>query len=371
MKNILHININYLTTSLHQTMVGHLDCLDIKSTVFAPTYDKRQVVVSPDENVIVSECFHKWNRVNFYYKQKKIRNALENNVKVQDYDLIHAYTLFSDGNCAYELSRKYGVPYVVAVRNTDVNVFLRHMVYLRNRGIEILLSAVAVFFLSPAYKEKTLNQYVPGRLRDSIEKKSYIIPNGIDDFWFENKFIRVSDEFLKNAKVIRLIYAGRIGRNKNIPLTLKAIDILKKEGWTVYFTVVGNVEDKKEFQTIIAHPSVNYHRSMPKEKLIDEYRKSDIFVMPSHTETFGLVYAEAMSQGLPVIYTKDQGFDGQFLEGEVGYHVSDRDENDIVLAIKDIVKKYKRISNACSGLCEKFRWDCICERYKNVYDSCK
>lgn len=40
--------------------------------------------------------------------------------------------------------------------------------------------------------------------------------------------------------------------------------------------------------------------------------------MPSHKETFGLVYAEAMSQGLPIIYTKNQGFDGQFPDGYVG-----------------------------------------------------
>jgi len=43
--------------------------------------------------------------------------------------------------------------------------------------------------------------------------------------------------------------------------------------------------------------------------------------MPSITETFGLVYAEALSQGLPVLYTRGQGFDRQFEEGEVGYAV--------------------------------------------------
>ena len=37
------------------------------------------------------------------------------------------------------------------------------------------------------------------------------------------------------------------------------------------------------------------------------YRENDIYVMPSIIETFGLVYAEAMSQGLPVIYTRGQG----------------------------------------------------------------
>ena len=43
--------------------------------------------------------------------------------------------------------------------------------------------------------------------------------------------------------------------------------------------------------------------------------------MTSLGESFGLTYAEAMSQGVPVIYSKGQGFDGQFKEGVVGYHV--------------------------------------------------
>ena len=40
------------------------------------------------------------------------------------------------------------------------------------------------------------------------------------------------------------------------------------------------------------------------------------FCLPSHAETFGLVYVEAMSQGLPIIY-EGQGFDKQFQDGEV------------------------------------------------------
>lgn len=46
---------------------------------------------------------------------------------------------------------------------------------------------------------------------------------------------------------------------------------------------------------------------MDKTKIIDVYRDSDIFVMPSKFETFGLVYVEALTQGLHLIYTKGQG----------------------------------------------------------------
>ena len=62
-------------------------------------------------------------------------------------------------------------------------------------------------------------------------------------------------------------------------------------------------------------------KEFDKEELIKLYRDSHIFTMPSITESFGLVYAEAMTQALPVVYTKGQGFDGQFPDGEVGYSV--------------------------------------------------
>ena len=81
---------------------------------------------------------------------------------------------------------------------------------------------------------------------------------------------------------------------------------------------------------------------MHKDELLKEYRLNDIFVMPSKTETFGLVYAEAMSQGMPIIYTKNQGFDGQFCEGYVGYHVKYNDYRYIAKKISRIYSEYKK-----------------------------
>ena len=103
---------------------------------------------------------------------------------------------------------------------------------------------------------------------------------------------------------------------------------------------------------------------MSKEQLIKQYRKHDIFVMPSFTESFGLVYAEAISQGLPVVYSKGQGFDGQFEEGVVGYHCDAYDANSVASAIKKIIKKTNEIS---SRIISKFRWNEICNKYFSIY----
>ena len=106
---------------------------------------------------------------------------------------------------------------------------------------------------------------------------------------------------------------------------------------------------------------------MHKEQLLQLYRKYDIFVMPSKAETFGLVYAEAISQGMPVIYTKDQGFDGQFKDGEVGFAVKYDNVPEIVQRIVYIYDNLAVFSKRCSEYANKFSWKRICLEYKKIY----
>ncbi|MCR4718206.1 MAG: glycosyltransferase family 4 protein, partial [Firmicutes bacterium] len=236
---VLHINCNYVGTTLHQLMIEQLDALGYSNQVFVPTYDKNLSVIEPNENVCLTECFRKWDRLCFDYKQKKIRKGLEAKINVADYDLIHAYTLFTDGNCARNLYKKYGIPYIVAIRNTDVNDFFRLRPLLRGRGVRIMLDAMAVFFLSESYRKQVF-EIIPKKHWAEIEKKTHIIPNGIDDFWLKN--IPSKDKTLDKEK-IKLVYAGRIDRNKNIPTIQKAMAVLRKQGYETVLSVVGKVQD--------------------------------------------------------------------------------------------------------------------------------
>lgn len=360
---ILHINCNYIGTTLHQLMVENLDKLGYDNSVFVPTYDKKLSVIEPNNNVLVCECFKKWDRVLFDYKQQKILKALESNYHVKDYGLIHAYTLFTDGNCARKLSKKYRIPYVVAVRNTDVNDFFRLMPHLRGRGIKTMLNAQAVFFLSESYRKQVLEKYIPQKYREIIQKKSHIIPNGIDDFWFKNP--TNSENSLGSA--IKLIYAGRIDRNKNIQTTQKAMTLLRERGYDVSLTVVGKVADEKIYSIIKSDAYTECLSAQPKEALRDLYLNHNIFVMPSFTESFGLVYAEAMSQGLPVIYSEGQGFDNQFPEGTVGYHVCSHDAESVADGIEKVIANFSDIKANTVSSSKTFNWTEIVARYDVIY----
>lgn len=369
--NVLHINCNYLDSWLHQTMIDTLVySSNVSSEVFVPVHCEEGHIVTPNDCVHVSKCFNKWDRVWFSHKQRKIRNQVEKEFVFSTVDCIHAYTVFTDGNVARYMSRKYNIPYVVAVRNTDVNTFFKMMPHLRGIGIRVLRDAKAIFFLSDAYKCEVFEKYIPKRLHSDFAKKSYIIPNGIDEFWHENRFwnrnIAAIEKRIEEKK-LRLIYAGGVDRNKNITETCQAIELLKSRGWQIDFSVVGRVKNQSLFEEIKG--MVDYHEALPKEKLIDFYRSADIFVMPSHKETFGLVYVEAMSQGLPVIYTRGQGFDGQFLDGEVGYCVSDRDESELAQSIIKCAENYRVISEHVIEASMSFSWDLLCKKYSDIYKS--
>lgn len=362
---VLHINCNYIGTTLHQLMIEQLDSIGIENEVFVPTYDKDLSVINVNSNVHVEECFKKWDRVFFDYKQRKIVKAIEKLYDISSFDLIHAYTLFTDGNAARILSEKYHVPFVVAVRNTDVNAFFKNMKHLRSRGIGTMRKAKYVFFLSEAYRKTVFEKYVPKKFINELDKKIHIISNGIDDFWFENENIITEKKNL--SKEVKLVYAGVIDKNKNIETTQSAIRILRADGINVKFTVVGKVKDKSVFERIVLDENTTVLPPASKDTLLDIYRSADIFVMPSFTESFGLVYVEAMSQGLPVIYSKGQGFDEQFPNGTVGYSVDAHSAQSVAEGIKCVLNEYDAIQSRVVSLARRFNWKEIVKYYYSLY----
>lgn len=361
---ILHINCNYIGTTLHQLMLENLEKIGYKSKVFVPIYNGEICVIKPNENVCVSKCIKKWDRLVFDYKQFKILTSVQKNFDISKFAMLHAYTIFTDGNCAMRLSEIYGIPYVVAVRDTDVNVFFKKMIHLRKRGIKIMKNASAIYFLSESYKKQVIEKYVPSKDIEELIRKSYIVPNGIDDFWFKN--IWNKNDFNMDKK-INIIFVGKIIKRKNPLIILDAAKILKEKGYMIKITIVGSVGNKKMYKKLMKSEIVSYIPHCSKEKLAKLYRENDIFVMPSLTETFGLVYAEAMTQGLPVIYSRGQGFDGQFAEGMVGYAVNPNSPVDIAQRVLDIYNQYPEMSKRCVELCRRFEWKNIIEQYEKVY----
>lgn len=369
---VFQIALDYVWAPLYKNLFNELEKIDIKEEIFCPVSTKYKEKCNGDypESVKIAACFNEFERRTFYLKQRKTVRYIKENFNLRDITVLHAHTLFSAGYTAMKLKDDNNIPYLVAVRNSDVNVFFKRMKHLRSTGIEILRKAEKVIFLSPAYKRTVLETYVPDDFRNEIEKKSIVIPNGISDFFLDNR--ASNEKGLDRARreescKIKIIYAGEINQNKNLTETIEACKILMRKGYKCTFTIVGDVTDKS-CEKILHENFINHYPRCGHDELIKYYRNNDIFVMPSHTETFGLVYAEAMSQGLPVIYTRGQGFDGQFAEGDVGYSVSDKDAEELAEKIEMVAKDYEAMSKKCVGMVSRFDWKSIAKEYKSIYN---
>ncbi|KRG15756.1 hypothetical protein ACA30_04000 [Virgibacillus soli] len=362
---VLHINSYYSTSKFYKNLYDNQvkDGLDI--SVFVPvstSYKDDNFDYGDYAKVTINHG--KYDRFIFHLKQAKILKDVEEEYNIKDYSLLHSHSLFANGYISYKLNKKYGIPYVVAVRDTDLNVFFKKRKLLWQTGIQILKNAKKIVLLSYPYKKQLLKKYIPKNLKQELEDKIEIIPNGIDSFWLDNK-PNISMQAM--GKTIKILQVGVISKRKNQRMTVAAVKALREQGYNVEVTFVGRINDKDIFTEITRNSFVNYLEPLSKEGLIEIYRSHDIFIMPSITETFGLVYAEAMSQGLPVLYSKNQGFDGQFLDGEAGYSVDSFDVENIKEKLIQVIEEYEHISIGNIQRCKKFDWVDINKRYEELY----
>jgi len=344
-----------------------------KNTVFMPIKPGKQdeFLYESKYDVHFPESFNNKDKYIFTLKQLKIMNSLMNTINPKNYDVVHAHTLFTDGNVAYKLNKEYGTPFIVTVRGyTDIYQFFKIRINLRNKGKKILKAASFIVFLSETNRKELLNTYIKDEsLKKEIKDKSIILPNGIDSFWFENEG---APKTLPKTDELKVISVGKVFKLKNPLTTVKALKILKDYyNLNVSLTLVGKIIDEpyaKEVENENDVP-VNVVGVLPKEQLIKIFRDHDLFVLPSTYETFGLVYPEAMSQGLPVIYTKDQGFYLQFEEGKVGYAVNSSNPEDIAEKIVKILEDYNAMSKRSLKGYKKFNWSILSRAYIKMYET--
>ncbi len=372
MTNIIHISNGFTTNILYEELFKHLYNKQIYQYVIAPTFSIIDTNRFPYPVFQYLRNTAIWERLLFKRKINKVWAFMENQLNLpKKADLIHAHTLFSDGALAYKANTKYGIPYIVAIRNTDINVFFKYFRHLHNLGVNILKNAQKIILLSPVYKDR-LKIHLSSDIREDIFSKIEVIPNGIGDIWINN---RLSYSKSLNSP-IRLIFCGSFDKNKNITSIIEALKKVNKY-YRIELKLIGRNPNKNNSYTdfIInqskeAEFKIEIINKLPHIELLEQYRSSDIFIMPSHTETFGLVYAEALSQGLPLIYTKNEGFDGYFKDGIVGYAVKSHSIDDIANKIINLIKNYSILSTNISKIdLNLFSWTTVAERYTNIYNS--
>lgn len=143
---ILHINSYYSVSNFYKNLYDKQKEHGLHIDVYVPVskaIDTSKLELG--DYTTISANHNKYDRVFFHIKHRKIYKDIINRYSMNDYSIIHAHSLFSNGYIAYKLYKNYSIPYIVAVRNTDVNVFFKKMIHLRRLGREILRNAKKLF----------------------------------------------------------------------------------------------------------------------------------------------------------------------------------------------------------------------------------
>lgn len=369
---ILHIANDYRDNNLYNHMFSHLSKDSLEQVIFIPF--KKELKLSRVENyeIFHTQSYNDLDRILFGRKSLKIYNdLLKQSFDLRSIDLVHAHTLFSNGIIAYFLNLRHRVDYVVTVRNTDIEMFFSKMKWLKGIGEKILLNAKAIVFVTPNLKIKTMKK-IDENIRLTIQNKSYILPNGIDSFWLTNG----SDNVISGDK-LNIIQVGWIKPNKNQLNSLKAILLMKNEGWKPRLVIAGGIEYKKDekyykkLKNFVKknqlEDEVKFSGQLNKEQLAKEYSKANVFLLPSYKETFGLVYIEALSQALPIVYSKDTGVDGFFNKEKVGSSVNPKDPRSIYHGLINCIENLNLYSNNTKSYIKQFEWGIITKKIEEIY----
>jgi glycosyltransferase involved in cell wall biosynthesis len=151
------------------------------------------------------------------------------------------------------------------------------------------------------------------------------VGNGIDPNVFNPENLLCS----ASAERPSLLTVGHLLESKGQQLVLKVMPRLLRQYPDLIYNVIGTGPYESELKSLSARLNlldyVQFHGYFPNERLPPWYAGSDVYVMPSSSEGFGIVYLESLAMGTPVIGCQGQGLEDFVEEGTHGFLVPSDD----------------------------------------------
>src|SRR5256712_9821142 len=164
-----------------------------------------------------------------------------------------------------------------------------------------------------------------------------ILPRGLDTELFHpaRREPAFFEKFGACNGEVRLLYVGRISREKDLDLLAAAYRRLRDERLPVQLFVVGHGPYSEAFAKSL--PEAFFTGYLTGNELATAYASADIFVFPSTTDTFGNVILEAQACGVPVVVS-DSGGPKELVEDKAnGLITKSRDLEDLTSAVRTLV----------------------------------
>ena len=250
---------------------------------------------------------------------------------------------------------KLGLPFVAGIHNSDIEVLTNplYKIHFKPRLEKALKNAKAIACRSFVLQDKLLKLY------PEFEEKTFVAPSGIDkkaamfldakqnekhsadtNFSRFTSHISLSSDtnhslLTTHHSPIKVLTCAHFKKRKNIDKVIKACKGLE----CFELTVIGDGKERKKLEKI--DKNVIFTGRLPHDEVLAKMRNSDIFVLPSVGETFGMVYLEAMASGCITVCTKGDGIDGIIKDRENGFLTEPnfKSVKETLLNIKNLTKE--------------------------------
>ncbi len=177
----------------------------------------------------------------------------------------------------------------------------------------------------------------------------------------------------RNTETLKLIFVGRLAKEKNIPELLDLIAFCRD--LPIGLIIVG---DGPERASLIKHceqlkitNSVIFTGMVSPENVGRYYSLGDVFVNSSNSETQGLTYIEALASGLPLLCKKDTCLDGVIKDGQNGWqYESPADFRTHLSELLDDKTLKDRLSKTAVASSRRFSTECFADDAEKLYLKC-
>jgi phosphatidylinositol alpha 1,6-mannosyltransferase len=228
--------------------------------------------------------------------------------------------------------------------------------------IEDLAMATAARFYSLAQVLFAPNPELCVLLERTTGRPCHLMPRGVDAELFSPAWRTRGSE--DRAPVLGFV--GRLSVEKNIGLLVKIQQELDKNQQSVHFLIVGHGGDENWLRERM--PKAEFTGVLRGEALSTAYANMDVFVFPSHTDTFGNVVLEALASGVPAIVTPDGGPCTIVRDGVTGRIAADDQFPAAISAVLDDPDGHTRMRKAAREYALTASWDSVFEGVYAAYE---
>jgi glycosyltransferase involved in cell wall biosynthesis len=175
----------------------------------------------------------------------------------------------------------------------------------------------------------------------------------------------------------RLLGVGNLVRTKGFDLLIRAVQELKLQHLKIQLLIIGSGSEHGRLQQMITRlgleQDVRIEPAQPNDVVRNLYGHFDAFVLPSYSETFGIVYLEAMSAGIPVVGVRREGIHGLAQDGIEALFAEPGEVADIVAKVRflmDHPEQARKMAAAGKELVVRdFRLDTLIQRLIGHYEA--